>query len=255
MLKIYINEPVSILDMETIILLLLVSTFIASMFGSFTGFGISTVLIPIFLLFFPPPVTLLIVGIIHWFNNVWRITLFRKGMIYKLVLYFGAPGILLAYTGARLTVEVPHDIMTRAIGVIIILYVVFIYVKEDFEVKANKKNALLGGSMYGFSSGISGIGGEIRTMFLLAYKLPKSVYIATTGAISIIIDSTRIITYVWGGARLESALIYAAPLLIATTLGGAYVGKNIVEKLPKERFRQVVGIFLLAVAVKMIVWP
>jgi len=241
--------------METILILLIASTFIASMFGTFTGFGISTVLIPIFILFFPPPVTLLIVGIIHWFNNVWRITLFREGMIYKLILYFGVPGILLAYTGARLTVEIPHSILTRAIGVVIILYVIFIHVKEDFEVKANKKNALLGGSMYGFSSGISGIGGEIRSMFLLAYKLPKSVYIATTGAISLIIDTTRIITYVWGGARLETVLIYSAPFLVAATLGGAYVGKNIVDKVPKERFRQIVGIFLFLIAVKMIVWP
>ncbi len=241
--------------METIMILLILSTFIASMFGTFTGFGISTVLIPIFMIFFPPPVTLLIVGMIHWFNNVWRISLFRKGMIYKLVLYFGVPGILLSYTGARLTVEIPHDVLTRAIGVVIILYVIFIHLKEDFEVEANKKNALLGGSMYGFSSGISGIGGEIRSMFLLAYKLPKSVYIATTGAISLIIDSTRIITYVWGGARLETVLLYGAPFLVIATFVGAYIGKQIVDKVPKERFRQIVGIFLFLIAVKMIVWP
>jgi len=241
--------------METIIILLIISTFIASMFGTFTGFGISTVLIPLFILFFPPQVTLLMVGIIHWFNNVWRITLFRKGLVYRLVLYFGVPGVLLSFMGARLSVEIPQTILTRAIGVVIILYVLFTYVKEDFKVKADKKNAFLGGSLYGFSSGISGIGGEIRSMFLLAYKLPKSVYIATTGAISLTVDTTRIITYVYGGARLSTLLLYAAPILIAGTLIGAYFGKNIVDKIPKEKFRTVVGIFLFLIAIKMIIWP
>lgn len=241
--------------METVMLLLVLSTFIASMFGTFTGFGISTVLIPIFLLFFPPPVTLLMVGIIHWFNNVWRLLFFREGLIYRLILYFGVPGVLLGYTGARLSVEVPHSLLTRAIGVVIISYVVFIHVKEDFKVRAGKKNALLGGGLYGFSSGISGIGGEIRSMFLLAYKLPKSVYIATTGAISLTVDTTRIITYVHGGARLETVLLYSAPFLVVATLVGAYVGKNVVDKVPKEKFRSIVSIFLFLVAVKMIISP
>ncbi len=236
-------------------LLLVLSTFIASMFGTFTGFGISTVLIPIFLLFFPPPVTLLMVGIIHWFNNVWRLTMFRKGVVYKLILYFGVPGVLLSYTGARLTVEIPHDILTRAIGLVIIFYVIFIHIREDFEVKTSSKNALLGGGMYGFSSGLSGIGGEIRSMFLLAYNLPKSVYIATTGAISLTIDTTRILTYLSGGARLETVLVYGAVPLIIATFVGAYIGKNLVEKVPKEKFRMIVGIFLFLIAIKMVISP
>ncbi len=241
--------------METVIVLLMASTFLASMFGTFTGFGISTILIPIFILFFPPPVTLLMVGIIHWFNNVWRLTLFRKGLVYKLILYFGVPGVLLSYTGARLTVEIPHDILTRAIGVVIIFYVIFIHIREDFEVRTSRKNALLGGGMYGFSSGLSGIGGEIRSMFLLAYKLPKPVYIATTGAISLTIDTTRIITYLHGGARLDTILLYGAVPLIFATFVGAYIGKNLLKKVPKEKFRPMVGIFLFLIALKMIIYP
>lgn len=238
-----------------VILLLLFSTFIASIFGTFTGFGISTVLIPIFMLFFPPAVTLLMVGIIHWFNNIWRLVLFRKGIVLKLLLFFGIPGILLSYSGARLTVEIPHSILTRAIGVVIICYVIFTYVKENFKIKTKRKNALLGGGLYGFSSGISGIGGEIRSMFLLSYDLPKPVYIATTGAISLTIDTTRIATYIWGGARLESLLLYAAGPLVLTTLLGAYIGKNVVERIPKDKFRTVVGIFLFLIALKMIFFP
>ncbi len=241
--------------MITIIFLLIFATFVASMFGSFTGFGISTMLIPIFILFFPPPVTLLMVGIIHWFNNVWRLTLYRKGLIYKLVLYFGVPGTLLSYTGARLSVEVPQELLVRAIGFVILFYVLFIYVKENFEVEVSKKNAVLGGGLYGFSSGISGIGGEIRSMFLLSYKLPKSVYIATTGAISLIVDTTRVITYFSGGARLSTVLLYAFPFLILTTLIGAYFGKALVKNIPNDKFRLVVGAFLLIISIKMIVFP
>jgi len=48
---------------------------------------------------------------------------------------------------------------------------------------------------------------------------------------------------------------HAAPILIAGTLIGAYIGKNIVDKIPKDKFRTVIGIFLFLIAIKMIIWP
>ena len=60
-----------------------------------------------------------------------------------------------------------------------------------------------GGASYGFLADIFGIGGAVRGMFLSAFGLPKAVYIAPSGAIALVIDTTWISTYVTGGTRLE----------------------------------------------------
>ena len=71
-------------------------TLLASVIGTLAGFGISTIMVPILLIVFPLPQTLLLVGIIHWFNDIWKMLLFRKGIRWNLFLAFGLPGILQA---------------------------------------------------------------------------------------------------------------------------------------------------------------
>ncbi|HBU63617.1 MAG TPA: sulfite exporter TauE/SafE family protein, partial [Oceanicaulis sp.] len=74
--------------------------------------------------------------------------------------------------------------------------------------------ALAGGAAYGFSAGIFGVGGAVRGAFLSAYDLPKSVYIFTAGAIGLAIDSGRIVTYIWQGAALDTALLWGLAIFV-----------------------------------------
>ena len=97
-----------------------------------------------------------------------------------------------------------------------------------------------------------GIGGAIRSMFLTAFDLPKAVYIATAGAIGILVDSTRIVTYFIGGTTLPAKLWYGLLVFIPTSFIGANVAKGIVEKIPQEKFRTVVAVFLLAIGIKLV---
>ena len=77
---------------ELLALALLV--FVASSIGTFSGFGTSTIMVPVMLLFFPLPVTLLFVGIIHWFGDLWKMMLFRTGIRkWQLILWFAVPGV------------------------------------------------------------------------------------------------------------------------------------------------------------------
>ena len=52
-------------------------TILASGVGTLTGFGTSTILVPVLVFVFPLPQTLLLVGVIHWFGNVWKVWLFE----------------------------------------------------------------------------------------------------------------------------------------------------------------------------------
>jgi len=77
-------------------------TLIASSIGTVTGFGTSTIMVPVLSLFLPIPETLLFVGIVHWFGDVWKMLLFKKGFDWKLTLLFGIPGALVSFWAASL---------------------------------------------------------------------------------------------------------------------------------------------------------
>ena len=228
---------------------------IASCIGTMTGFGTSTIMVPIVLLFYPVPQTLLFVGIIHWFGNIWKLILFRKGFQWKLILSFGVPGIAAAFFGASLVFNIPGMIFSRILGTFLICYVIYLFVKSSFRIKPNLFAGVCGGALSGFFAGVFGIGGAVRGLFLTAFDLPKEVYIATAGAIALFIDTTRLTTYFLKGARLEQLLLWGLLIFIPASFLGARIARHIVDKIPQEHFRKVVAVFLLLVGIKLILLP
>jgi uncharacterized membrane protein YfcA len=112
-----------------------------------------------------------------------------------------------------------------------------------------------GGALYGFGAGIFGIGGAVRGAFLAAFDLPKAVYIATAGAIGLMVDSGRLLTYWLEGAELRPRLLWGFLLFIPVSFAGAKAAERIVEKIPQHRFRAVIAIFLGLIALKLLVLP
>ncbi len=227
----------------------------AGFVGTLTGFGTSTIMVPVMLLYYPMPQTLLFVGIIHWFGDIWKIVFFKKGFDFKLILCFGIPGIAASYLGAFLVFEINTALLSRLLGGFLILYVVYIYLKPSFKIKENPVTAVIGGTGSGFLAGIFGMGGAVRGLFLSAFNLPKETYIATAGAIALFIDTTRNITYYKQGSRLETLLFWGMLLFIPTSFVGAKLAKMVVNKIPQKYFRIVVVTFLFLIGLKLLIFP
>lgn len=230
-------------------------TLLASLIGTLAGFGISTIMVPILLIIFPLPQTLLLVGIIHWFNDIWKIILFREGIRWKLFLAFGLPGILTSFIGSSLSLKISREILSRALGVFLIAYVLFIIFNRTFKLSQKLSVAVSSGALTGFFAGIFGIGGEINAVALSAFNLEKAVYVATAGAISFMIDSTRIATYIRGGIGLEPPLLSGFLIFVPASLIGAMLGKRGIEKIPQEKFRNFVAVFIFLLGLKLILHP
>ncbi len=237
------------------ILYIALLTLIAATIGTITGFGTSTIMIPVLVIFFPPVEAIFLVAIIHWFGDVWKIALFRKGFNLKLIVLFGVIGLVTSYIGAYVSLGANQQILLRLLGVFLASYALFLIFQSRFKIPAGNVTALSGGALSGFFAGMFGIGGAIRSMFLSAFDLPKAGYIATAGAIGIMVDSTRIITYFTSGVVLPKELWYGLLLFIPVSFLGAQIAKRIVDKIPQNKFRIVVATFLFIIGVKLIVWP
>jgi uncharacterized protein len=237
------------------IALIALLTLVASGVGTLTGFGTSTIMVPAMAMFFPLSQTLLFVGIIHWFGNVWKMALFREGLRWDLILKFGVPGIALTVVGGALVFRIDETLLARFMGGVLLGYVAFLFVKDRFKVPQSTATAVTGGALYGFSAGVFGIGGAVRGAFLAAFDLPKAVYIATAGAIGLAIDSGRIVTYLFEGASLEARLLWGLLLFVPLSFVGAKMAEKIVHRIPQEHFRTVVAVFLGLAAGRLLIFP
>ncbi len=92
--------------------------------------------------------------------------------------------------------------------------------------------------------------GAIRAAFLSAFDLKKAVFLATAGAIGLVVDSMRLITYLQGGVRLDDLVVWGLPAFIPASFLGASVAKRIVDYIPQNVFRVTVAVFLLLIGLR-----
>lgn len=225
-------------------ILITILTSSASAISTVTGFGTTTICMPILLFFFPIHQTILFIAIIHWFENIWRLILFRKGCCKKIILHFGIPAIIASIVGARFSIHMPEGILIKVLGTFLVIYATMIILKPKFMLKEKATTSISGGLFSGFFAGIIGLGGAFRAAFLNAFNLEKTAYIFSTNAISFFIDSARVPIYFSNGTNLPRFFLLAIILFIPTSFIAAYLSKKLIFKMPQEKFRFVVTIFL-----------
>lgn len=238
----------------TQLLLLSVLTLVASAIGTATGFGTSTVMIPVLTLFVPMPIALLFIGIVHLCGDIWKVLLFKRGFDWRLILAFGLSGIAASFLGASLALQAQAFPLKRILGAFLILYVVFLFLKREWTLPKTDATAICGGVLSGLFAGFFGVGGAVRGAFLTAFNLPKEVYIFTSGLIALFIDVTRVSRYIWGGTYLEHDFLIALILSIPVSFLGAHIAKRFLTKVPQRSFRIFVGVFLGLVGAKLLIW-
>ena len=75
------------------IILLSLVAFIVAILTFFSGFGLGTILTPVFMIFFPVDVAIALTGIVHFFNNIFKLILVGKKANKQIVLRFGIPAV------------------------------------------------------------------------------------------------------------------------------------------------------------------
>src|SRR3972149_11376996 len=74
----------------------------------FSGFGLGTVLMPAFALFFPVPVAIAATAVVHLANNIFKVFLVGRKADWGVVARFAIPGAIAAMIGAALLTLFAH---------------------------------------------------------------------------------------------------------------------------------------------------
>jgi len=232
--------------------LFLIAAYIAAVFATIAGFGSSTVLIPVAIFFMDLKTAVFLVACFHLFNNLFKVRLFFTKIDFKLIVMFGIPSIIFAYLGARCITLFPIELLARILAVFLIVFSCVSLFKTNINIKQSMFNSFLGGGLSGFLAGLIGMGGAVRSMFLLSFNLPKETYVATAALIALVIDLTRIPTYILTGAVDNHSYYSLLPLLVIIAYLGVRTGKGLLGRINQDRFRKVVLAALFLAGLKML---
>lgn len=243
---------------------------LAALIGSaltlFSGFGLGTILVPVFALFFPIEIAIALTAIVHFLNNLFKIFLLGRHADWGVILRFGVPALIAAYLGARVLLlfsgmepVYEYTLSGKAlqvmpvklvIAVLMILFAITDMIPRFAKISFDRKYLAFGGLLSGFFGGLSGHQGALRSMFLLKAGLSKEAYIATGVYIAVLIDISRITVYSAIFKSMGSDLNYT--LLISASLcafAGAYIGNKLVKKITIATLHIIVAVMLLVIAV------
>lgn len=244
---------------------------VASILTFFSGFGLGTLLMPAFALFFPIEVAIAATAVVHLLNNVLKAGLVMRHADRSILVRFGIPAVLAAFAGAWLLAWVSdlpplltYDLAGRTftvmpvkllVGVLLGTFAVLDLLPAFQRLQVPPRWMPLGGLLSGFFGGVSGFQGALRSAFLVKAGLTKEAFVGTGALIAVMVDVSRLSLYGWefaagGGPGGHVGL----PLLGITTgaaLVGTLAGNRILPKITMEGIQRLVAGMLVLLSILM----
>ncbi|MGB3948684.1 MAG: sulfite exporter TauE/SafE family protein [Bacteroidia bacterium] len=247
-------------------LVICLTAFLGAGLTFFSGFGLGTLLTPVFAVFFSLDIAIALTAIVHFLNNIFKLILVGKHIDKMIIVRFGAPAIIFALLGAYMLTFL-SDVSPIAqynlwgklreitpvkliIALLLIIFSLFEIIPKLSNLKFNEKYIPLGGALSGFFGGLSGNQGALRSAFLLRANLSKETFIATGVAIACMIDVARLAIYTKNSIVVSQLPNYN--LLIVATLSafaGAYLGNKFLKKITIQTLQYTVAFMLILFSV------
>jgi len=242
---------------------------VVSALALYSGFGLGTLLMPVFALFFPIPIAVASTAVVHMANNVFRVIFAGRGADWKVVVAFGIPASVLAIPGALFLLQVAEisplttyeirggtfEITTIKLAVagLILAFAAFELLPSLNRREFPRKWMPLGGALSGFFGGLSGHQGALRSAVLAKAGLNSSEFVGTVSVCAFMVDISRLSVY--GIAFLADdfsristgnniALVGIATLAACL---GTYASSKFLKQVTMRTIRRIVGVMLVSI--------
>lgn len=232
----------------------------------FSGFGLGTLLMPAFALFFPINLAIALTAVVHLANNLFKVGLLFRDADKPTILRFGAPAIVAAFLGAAVLLwlsdvaplasyefmgrEAHVTLVKAVLAALIMFFALFELIPQFEKLTFDRKYLPLGGALSGFFGGLSGHQGALRSAFLVKTGLTKEAFVATGATIAALVDISRLAIY--GTAFLATSFRANAGLVLVAVLfafAGTFIGSRLVRKVTMRTVQAVVSVMLVVIAV------
>jgi uncharacterized membrane protein YfcA len=231
----------------------------------FSGFGLGTIMLPVFSVFYPLEVAIAMTAIVHLVNNLFKLILMVRYANWRIIARFGIPSLPLAALGAFLLNNLSElgiighwgwaseNFTISWIGVIIGLLMIFFALVDVLPIFKNVSISRgwipIGGALSGFFGGLTGHQGAFRSAFLIKTGMEKRTFIATGVVIACGIDLLRLSIY--QKDPIKAISMETAPLLLPclAAIVGSIAGNYLLSKVTLKFIQYAVGIMLIFIGI------
>jgi uncharacterized membrane protein YfcA len=209
--------------------------------ASVVGFGIGSLLTPLFALELGTSIAVAAVTLPHALATAVRCWRLRRQVDRGVLTRFGLLSAAGALAGALVYTRLGPTTLTGVLGGLLILTAVAQL--TGWTQHWQPRGPLVGvlGVLSGFFGGVAGNQGGLRAAALTAFHLSPSAFVATATAAGLLVDAARTPIYLWqAGPRLVELW---APIAIAAAgvLIGTIIGERILLGLSPKRFARIMG--------------
>ena len=237
----------------------------------YSGFGLGTLLLPVFAVFYPIEVAVAATAVVHGANNVFKVALVGRYADRGVVLRFGVTAIVAAVIGAALLGVLAGVAKPLAwelgalagtttplkllIGSLMLVFALFELLPRFRDVQFDRKFLPLGGILSGFFGGLSGHQGALRAAFLVKSGLTTEAFVGTSSVIGLLVDLVRIMTYagflvlMGGGFEVPEGSVPLVVTGILAAFSGVLIAKRYLHKVTISAVQGLAGMLLLLIAV------
>src|SRR5262249_46683785 len=237
----------------------------------FSGFGLGTLLLPVFALVFPLEIAVAATAVVHLANNLFKLALLGRYARRAVVVRFGFAAMLAAFAGAwtldhlaRLPPIVAYELgghgrSVTCLGLVLGLSIAVFAALElspALEIEFGPRWLVAGGAASGFFGGVSRHQGALRAAFLARSGLDRAAFLGTSVLCACLVDAARLTVYgvTFFGRHVEELSSAGGGRLVvaacACAFAGSFVGTRLVRKVTLQTLQRcvAVGLLLLAVA-------
>jgi uncharacterized membrane protein YfcA len=249
------------------------AAFATAVLTLFSGFGLGTLLLPVFAIFFPLEIAVAATAVVHLANNLFKLGLLRKYAHRRTVVRFGVPAAVAAFAGAALLARLAHlaplgtwswgssiheiTPLGLVLGGLIAVFAAIELLPVFERLSFGSRWISLGGLVSGFFGGLSGHQGALRAAFLTRSGLDRDGFLGTSVTCAVIVDCTRLLVYgitFYRGHLDALAGRDGRGLVLAAALAafvGSYFGVRLARKVTLRTLQRCVGagLVLLAIAI------
>lgn len=250
------------------IVIISLAAFLVAILTFFSGFGLGTILTPVFMIFFPVELAIALTGVVHFFNNIFKLFLVGRNANREVLLRFGVPAVIAAIAGSWILVNItdlqPLFSYTAfgkhmevypvkfIISILLILFASMDLIPYFSTLQFGKNKLPIGGILSGFFGGLSGNQGALRSAFLIKAGLSKEAFVGTAVVVSTFVDFTRLSIY--ATRFTTSGLTDNLTLVICATLAaiaGAYLGNKLLKKVTLQFLQISIAVMLIIISLAL----
>jgi uncharacterized membrane protein YfcA len=220
--------------------------------ASVAGFGIGSLLTPLFAYRVGTKIAVAAVSIPHFAATLYRFWLLRKSVDRRTLISFGITSAAGGLVGALLNAYSSNAALTVIFGVLLIFVSLSEFSGLAQRMRFSAPMAWLAGGASGLLGGLVGNQGGIRSAALLGFDLNKEAFVATATAIGVVVDFARMPVYIVKEGHDLLNLWVPIAIAIVATIVGTILGKRYLVRLSQAVFRRTVASLLLLLGVYML---